>query len=77
MALPFACGARVWQQPSWSDGLAMQYAYREHGGYRVRTYNLMDHTGAFVEATATQPGGIAGLSLDALAKFSIDIAKVC
>ena len=55
----------------------MQYAYREHGGYRVRTYNLMDHTGAFVEPTATQPGGITGLSLDALAKFSIDIAKVC
>lgn len=55
----------------------MRYALREHGGFRVRTYNLMDATGEFVDATETQPGGIRGLSLDALAKFSIDVRKVC
>ena len=67
---------RVLQRPSWSDGLGFLDGLRLHGGFNVRVYNLMDDTGAFVDATPSSPGRVQGLSMNCLAEFAMDVEKV-
>ena len=64
------------QRPAWSDGQGMLHALQRHPGVDVTVYNLMNEGGAFVQPTAEKPGGTVGLSLDGVAHFAIDVARV-